>query len=84
MPARRTSSRPVETTPAQRRDEVVAILAAGLARLIRSSDSPPGAPVEAALKMPTTSPSMPGEKLSESGENGLELPRETRLSVTAG
>lgn len=26
----------------------------------------------------------PGEKLSESSETGLELPRETRLSVPAG
>jgi len=26
----------------------------------------------------------PGEKLSESGENGLELSGETRLSVVAG
>ena len=65
MPATRTSSRPAETTPEQCRDEIIAILASGLVRLIRSADTP-------------------GEKLSESGETGLELPRETRLSVPAG
>jgi len=41
MPARRTSSKPAEITPAQRRDEIVAILATGLVRLIRAGQ-PPG------------------------------------------
>lgn len=65
MPATRTSSSPAEITPVQRREEIISILAAGLARLIRAG--PP-----------------PGEKLSESGGIGLELSRETRLSVPAG
>lgn len=65
MPVTRMSSKPAEVTPAQRRDEIIAILAAGLMRLVR-----PGQP--------------PAEKLSESAETGLELPRKTRLSVPAG
>ena len=65
MPATRTSSKPPEITPEQRRDEILSILAAGLVRLIREGESP-------------------GEKLSESGDTGLELSRETRLSVPAG
>lgn len=65
MPATRKSSEPAEIMPQQRRQEIISILAAGLVRLIRSSE-------------------MPGEKLSESGGIGLELSRETRLSVPAG
>ncbi len=65
MPATRTSSNPGDVTPAQRRDEIIAILAAGLVRMIRAGE-------------------MPGEKLSESGDTGLELSRETRLTVPAG
>ena len=69
MPAIRMSSKPAEITPEQRRDKIIAILAAGLVRLIRSAD--------------TLGESL-GEKLSESSETGLELPGETRLSVVAG
>ena len=65
MPANRTPSRPAEVPPEHRRAEIIAILAAGLARLIQSAQPP-------------------GEKLSESGPICLELPRETRLSVSAG
>ena len=61
MTATRTSPNPDEITPAQRRHEIIAILAAALVRMIR-----------------------PGEKLSESGETGLELSRESRLTVPAG
>jgi hypothetical protein len=77
VPATRTSSKPAEITPGQRRDEIVAILAAGLVRLIRASEPPPVIPADALA-------SGPGEKLSESGEIGLELSGETRLSVPAG
>ncbi len=65
MPATRTSSKPAEITPVQRRDEIIAILATGLARLVKAGEDPP-------------------QELSESGRIGLELPRETRLSVPAG
>ena len=37
MLATRTSSKPAEITPAQRRDETITILASGLARLLRAS-----------------------------------------------
>ena len=65
MPASRKPSDPAEITPAQRRDEIISIVAVGLVRLIRTGETP-------------------REKLSESAETGLELSRETRLSVPAG
>jgi hypothetical protein len=77
MLATETSPSPAEVAPAQRREELVAILAAGLVRLIRASEAPTGAPADAMA-------SIPAEKLSESGEIGLELSGETRLSVVAG
>ncbi len=109
MPATRRSP-PAAIAPEQRRDEIIAILAAGLARLIGAGGHATGLLAEAAAAalpdgvfvgmsgdgegtMPDdgapsahgdTRPSMPAEKLSESGEFGLELPGETRLSVVAG
>lgn len=77
MPVTRTPTKPAEITPQQRRDEIIAILAAGLVRLIQASQAPAGTPTDALA-------SMPGEKLSESAETGLELSRESRLSVPAG
>ena len=77
MPATRTSSKPAEITPAERRNEIIAILAAGLVRLIQAGQAPASMPTDALA-------GTPGEKLSESAEIGLELLRETRLSVTAG
>ena len=56
---------PTDMSSVQRRDEIIAILATGLARLVKTGDDPP-------------------QKLSESGEIGLELPREARLSVPRG
>jgi hypothetical protein len=72
-----TPPSPAEIAPEHRRDELVAILSAGLVRLIRASEVPTGPPVDAPA-------ALPAEKLSESGENGLELSGETRLSVVAG
>ncbi len=77
MPATRKSSSPVEIVPDQRRDEVIGILAAGLARVIGASETSAASPADALA-------SMPAEKLSESGEIGLELSGKTRLSVSAG
>jgi hypothetical protein len=65
MAVKRTLSNPTEIPPEHRRSEIIAILAAGLARLIRAGEPP-------------------GEKLSESPEICLELPRETRLSGPTG
>ncbi len=85
MRSTRKSSGAAETTPAQRRDEIISILAGGLVRLVRGGG--------AALDNSTgDGPSISGhawasmhdEKLSESGEKGLELSGETRLSVVAG
>jgi hypothetical protein len=93
MSATWTSSEPIEITPEQRRDEIISILAAGLGRLIGASEAAVGTLVDALGGMPTGElanvrgnalPGMPAEKLSESGEIGLELSRETRLSVPAG
>jgi hypothetical protein len=64
MPARRKSPHHADIVPDQCCDKVVAILAAGLGRLIRAAE-----PIDTAV---------------ESAETGLELSRETRLSVSAG
>jgi hypothetical protein len=72
----RKSPRPAEIAPEQRRDEIVAILAAGLARLIGGSEAAASVSAETAASISGIAlASMPGEKLSESGEIGLELPR---------
>jgi len=114
MPATRRSPRPAEIAPEQRRDEIVAILAAGLVRLLgagghatalladaaAAAEAPTSISGGVSARMPVAEnpnsasavPRMPtgalatvaAEKLSDSGETGLELSRETRLSVVAG
>ena len=87
MPATRKSSEGTQITPAQRRDEVVAIIAAGLVRLVRLvRRDRPSAAMTAEVSPDTRSEHVreAGEKLSESAETGLELSRETRLSVPTG
>lgn len=77
MPATRRSPRDSDVTPEERRCEIIAIIAAALARLVQADRKP-------AIPRPSASTSMPAEKLSESAEIGLELSGETRLSVPAG
>ncbi|MBP9032485.1 MAG: hypothetical protein KBG29_01240 [Pseudomonadales bacterium] len=74
MPAKRKSHEPTELAPGQCRDEIVAIIAVGLARMIRRDQ----------VGDPTSCPAAGREKLSESAKTGLELSGETRLSVSAG
>jgi hypothetical protein len=91
MPATRRSP-DVEITPEQRHDEIISILAVGLARLVGASPPrvapaavPASMPANPPASMPADTPaSMHAENLSESAEIGLELPGETRLSVPAG
>lgn len=66
MHATGTSCAEVEISPEQRRAEIAAILALGLARIVKDGQN------------------IPAEKTSESGEKGLELSGETRLSVPNG
>lgn len=85
MPATRRSPDGVEIAPEQRRGEIIAILAAGLVRLIGGGGVAVGTSAEAGASIPRSpDASMPVEKLSESGEIGLELSGETRLSVLDG
>jgi hypothetical protein len=77
MPAHVTSHEPPHLAPEGRRDEVVAIVAAALARLIQTRGTPVASPFVAPA-------SIPAGNLSESAEPGLELSGETRLSVPAG
>jgi hypothetical protein len=90
MPATRKSPDTGAIAPEERRDEVIAILAAGLVRLVGASPPPValaamvGPPTARASMAASTPTSMPAENLSESGEIGLELSGKTRLSVPAG
>jgi len=85
MRSTRKSSGAAEITPTQRRDEIISILAAGLVRLVRGGGAAPGTPTGNPASLSGHAwASMHDEKLSESGENGLELSGETRLSVVAG
>lgn len=77
MPANRKSPNRVDVAPEQCRVEIVAIIAAGLTRLIQTGRMPAGTPTGPLPTMP------PGE-LSESPAIGLELSGETRLSVSVG
>ena len=74
MPAKWKSREPTGLAPKRCRDEIVAIIAAGLTRMIRGGQ--PAKPIE--------EPVASREKLSESAKIGLELSGETRLSVPAG
>ena len=77
MPATRKSPRASNVAPEGRRDEIIAIVAAALARLIQT-DSPRAAPHA------DTPASMPAENLPESAEKRLELSGKPRLSVPTG
>ncbi len=74
MPATRKSPRATNVAPTEPRDEIITIVAAALARLIQTDAAP-------AIPRPDTPASVPPANLSESAEIGLELSRETRLSV---
>ena len=81
----RKSSGAAEITPTQCRDEIISILAAGLVRIVRGSEAAPGTSATNPASIPGHAwVGMHDEKLSESGEIGLELSGETRLSVVAG
>lgn len=69
MPPTEKSPHIGDLAPEQRRNEVIAVIAAGLARLV-GDGLPPLA--------------SPAENLSASAEIRLELSGETRLSVPAG
>ncbi len=84
MAATRKSPDTGDIAPDQRRDAIIAILAAGLARLV-GAGRPPVAPSAGRASMPASMPaSIPAANLSESAETGLELSGKTRLSVPAG
>jgi hypothetical protein len=77
MSATRKSPHASDAAHTEARDEIIGIVAAGLARLIQT-DRPP-----ATLRHDTL-PNIPAANLSESAEVGLELSGETGLSVPAG
>lgn len=77
MPATRKSPGASDVAPAERRGEIITIVAAALARLIQIDRAP-------AIPCPDTPANIPAVNLSESAATGLELFGETRLSVPAG
>lgn len=77
MPATRMSSKLAQITPAQRRDEVVSIVAAGLVRLIRGGQ-PPVEPAAERTRHAGPVPSPRDERLPPPGST---LTREYRGRV---
>lgn len=74
MPSTRKSHRARDVASTEPRDEIIGIIAAAPARLIQTGRA-------LAIPSPDTPAIIPTVNLSESAETGLELSRETRLSV---
>ena len=77
MPATRNSRHDTDIAPEVRRDEIITVIGAALARLIETDTTPPASRAD-------TPTAAPAAKSPESAEIRLELSGKTRLSVPAG
>lgn len=77
MCATRKSQHDTKFAPEARRDEIIAIIGAALARLIETDTTPPAS-------LADTPAALPAANSPESAEFRLELSGQTRLSVPTG